>query len=455
MEKTLERPLPRGDAAATKAEYESGKPPIHCSGWTTVRPHQRYGALQQDIHADVAVIGAGLAGSSVALHLAQLGASVALIEARQPGDGASGRNAGHVQPFLDHLEYLKDWPNAGQDFIQMFIEQRNIVFDLCEKYRIDADALKSGMVEAALKPQKSLAAKARYWRSMGYAVEELDATGMRKVLGTGAYQYGLHWSEGGRVNPYLLTNGMVAAAAGLGAKVFGDSPVLQCHRDGALWRVATAQGSVRAGKVIICTSGHDGNGFFPGLAATSYPLVACAVATRPVPKEVLDSINPTRAAVTQFPTGLYPIVMDGSNRMISATIPHPGRASEGAVYFNYFLNYLHKTFPQTRDVDIQMESYWTGVTASSSHVYHADYPNIFQLDDGVMALSNLGTWGNIMGPLLGRHLAQVVYADRPQDLLLPWLTPQSRTVRHPDWFSFKVRRFMLPAARLVDKLGLA
>lgn len=147
------------------------------------------------------------------------------------------------------------------------------------------------------------------------------------------------------------------------------------------------------------------------------------------------------------------MVIDGRNRMITATIPHPRRADAAETYFAYFLRYLHSTFPATRDADIELEAYWTGVTNSSSHVYHNDFAKLYQVADGVMALINLGTWGNLMGPLLGMNLAEAVAAERPQDLLMPVDTASA--VRFPRWFEFKIRHLLIPAARLADRFGLA
>lgn len=440
-------------AGASPGDYERGVVPIACSGWAAPAPACPHAALAGDIEVDFAVVGAGLAGSSLALHLAERGASVALLEARQPGDGASGRNAGHVQPFLDKLHALKHWPGEGQPFIEHFVANRNIAFELSRKHGFDGDASACGMVEAAFKPRGELERKAREWAQRGYKVDIVGREALRELLGTEAYGCGLHWQEGGRMNPYLFTNGLASAAAAQGARVHGDTPVLDCQRDGTRWRLCTPAGSVRAAQVIVCTNAHAGNAFFPELGRTQYPLVACALATRPLPPEVLASVNPSRVALTQIPTGLYPMVIDGRQRMISATIPLPGRAVEAELYFGNFLRYLHRTFPQTRDADIELESYWSGTTASSSHVYHEDYANLFQVADGVTALMNLGTWGNVMGPLLGRHLAEVLFSRRWQDLLLPLRKPAQ--VPYPGWFAFKVRRLMMPAARLVDRMGLA
>ena len=445
-------PLGRSVPLPSERSYEEGSVPIRFSGWLPATPPSVYAPLKRDVDSDVAVIGAGLAGSSLALHLAERGVSVVLLEARQPGDGASGRNAGHVQPYLHTLEPLQAWPGQGRPFLDFFMQHRDIVFDLCRKHSIDCDAVKSGMVEASGRKHKSLEQKVSRWKLHGYDVDIIGAYRLKELLGTDAYRYGIHWREGGRVNPLLFTSGMATAAVRLGAQVFGDSPVESCERHGRRWRLTTPDGSVLAQKVVICTNGHAGNSFFPELAHTQYPLVACALATRPLPPALLESVNPSRVVLTQFPAGLYPLVIDGRQRMVTATIPHPRKAQAAEIYFAYFLRYLHQTFPQTRDVEIEMESYWTGMTSSSSHVYHNDYPKLFQVADGIMALMNLGTWGNVMGPQLGMNVAQAIAAERLQDLLLPIEAPKA--VLFSRLFDIKTRHVLIPLARMVERLGL-
>jgi len=150
----------------------------------------------------------------------------------------------------------------------------------------------------------------------------------------------------------------------------------------------------RAQKVELCTSGHAGNRFFPELARTQYPLVACGLATTPLPDRILRIVNPPRAVMMQHPTGLYPLVIDGRNRT-----------------------------------------------------------QLFQVADGVLALMNLGSWGNVIGPVLGMNVAQALTDERPEDFVLPLQRPAA--VRFPRLFELKIRYLLLPVARVIDRLGLA
>lgn len=439
--------------SASRADYERGTVPIEHSGWLPDPPLARHPALVGDLEADFAVVGAGLAGSAVALGLAERKAAVVVLEARQPGSGASGRNAGHLEPFLGSLAPLESWPDRGRRLLDHFVGNRNIVFELCRKHGIEADAEKVGVLEVALRRHAATQRNAERWRAFGYDVEIVGGERLRELSGSGLFRFGAFWREGGRVNPYLFTNGMLTAAIRHGARVHGDSPVTACERAGLTWRLRTPQGSVRAQRVVLCTSDHAGNGFFPELARTQYPLVACGLATAPLSERALRIVNPSRAAMVQHPLGLYPLVIDGRRRLITSTIPLPGGAHRGATYFSHFLRFLHTAYPGLRDEEIGMEAYWTGMTSNSSSVYREDYPKLFRVDDGVTALMNLGTWGNLLGPLLGMNVAAALAEDRPADFLLPLEQPAA--VRFPRLFELKIRYLALPAARVIDRLGLA
>jgi glycine/D-amino acid oxidase-like deaminating enzyme len=433
--------------------FESGTVAIEHSGWRSADALPAHPPLEGDVSADVAVVGAGLAGASLALGLAERRVDVALVEAGQPAEGASGRNAGHVEPFLGSLRPLRKWPDAGRRLIDYFVQHRNVVFELCEKHGIDGDAAKTGVLEVSRTRSAAMARNAEHWRKLGYDVEIVAGARLQELAGTDRYVLGVYWREGGRVNPYRFTRGMAAAAARLGARVFGGSPVVGCEADGAGWRLATPRGSVRARRVVLCTSGHTGNAFFPELARTQYPLVACALATAPLSPRALAIVNPSRAAMMQHPLGLYPLVIDGRNRLVTSTIPLPGSAHRGDRYFDYFVRFLHRTWPALRDEPIALESYWTGMTANSSSVYREDYPQLFSVARGVWALANLGTWGNVIGPVLGRNVAQVLADDRPDDFVLPIRRPAP--VRFPRSFEWKIRYLAIPAARVLDRLDLA
>ena len=130
-----------------RTAFDRGEVPISASGWT--KPQglaPNWPALTEAVSTDIVVIGAGLAGSSLALHLAEAGISVTVLEARQPGWGASGRNAGHVLPILRDMRVFRRFPDEGRRFLELFREHHAIPFDLAARYAIDCDAVRSGYI---------------------------------------------------------------------------------------------------------------------------------------------------------------------------------------------------------------------------------------------------------------------------------------------------------------------
>lgn len=163
-------------------------------------------ALSGAVRADCVVIGGGYTGLSAALHLAEAGQVVVLLEAETVAWGASGRNGGQVNPGL------KDGPAAlaarfGADFggrmTRLSGACGDLVFDLIEKHAIRCDARRVGCIRAAhtRKALASLHAVAAEWRAMGAPVNHLDAAEMQRLLGAPGYVGGIIDPRGGNLHP--------------------------------------------------------------------------------------------------------------------------------------------------------------------------------------------------------------------------------------------------------------
>lgn len=432
-------------------DFERGEVPVSLSGWTKPQGLGReWPALAETITADVAVIGAGLAGSSLALHLAEAGLSVAVLEARQPGWGASGRNAGHVLPILRDLKTFESFPDGGRRFLELFRQHLTIPFDLAAKHGIDCDATRTGYING----MKSSRSQAKFMHQHAYLEQAgiqrlvpLSASEMKERLGTDAYPYGVLFEDGGRVNPYLLTNGMIERAAALGAKVYGNSEALVLERDNHRWRVRTAQGEVHAGKVVFCTAAYPGS-IRPALREAFYPLTAFALTTRPLPPEVRDIVMPAGGTFAQAPIDLNPMVRDRHDRLILSSIPRRGAAHDAQWHFRSQLAWLHKVWPETRSVNIELESYWTGRVAMRDK----QFPGAFQMEPGVFGLMYFNAWGNVMAPLMGMLLAQGLAADAPESL--PFPLEQVTPVSSPRKQERLIRDLLIPLARTAQRIGM-
>src|SRR5216684_7849706 len=149
------------------------------SAWTAVEPLPETAPLEGDRRADVAVVGAGYTGLSAALHLAERGAEVVVLEAAEPGWGGSGRNGGQVIPGLKHepdeLE-RKFGAETGRRMWEISGGAADFVFELIARHKISCQAQACGWIgaaphEAAL---KSLRSRTEQWQRRGAPGEQLD-----------------------------------------------------------------------------------------------------------------------------------------------------------------------------------------------------------------------------------------------------------------------------------------
>lgn len=446
-------PVPEADLAARTPHdlHDRGLVPVAQSGWTMPGGEaEPWPLLEADLEADVAVVGAGLAGSSLALHLAEAGRSVVLVEARQPGWGASGRNAGHVLPTLRDPSVFEAFADRGRAFLEAFGENRGLPFDLARRHGIACDAVRSGYVNAAAGRDDiaKFRAGTAWMEERGLlAVHEVGGEDLRRATGTAHWGHALVYDDGGHINPYRFTNGMVRAAAGLGARVFGNSAAQGIEPAGNCWRLRTARGSVTADRVVFCTNAYATD-VVPEFATAFYPLTAYGLTTRPLPAELRDAIMPSRMVLSQVPLDLNPLVRDEHDRLVLSSIPSTSAPEDAAWHFRNQREWLHRVWPEARGAKIAMETYWTGRVALRDR----EFPGVFQVQPGLYGLMFFNAWGNLMAPLMGKLLAQALAADRMDRLPFPLEKPvavanrgkQDRIIRH----------LLLPAARLGQDLGL-
>src|SRR5215217_5209922 len=108
-------------------------------------------------HADVVIIGGGFTGLSTALHLREAGVDVAVVEAVEPGWGASGRNNGQVIPTLsrpDPEDIIRRHGPAGERFVALLRDSASTLFDLARRYGIEAEAEQTGWVQPVHSPDR-------------------------------------------------------------------------------------------------------------------------------------------------------------------------------------------------------------------------------------------------------------------------------------------------------------
>ncbi|MCI0593245.1 FAD-binding oxidoreductase, partial [Chromohalobacter sp.] len=174
--------------------------------------------LEGDTRADVCVIGGGVTGCSTALHLAELGYSVVLLEAGDIGHGASGRSGGQILPGLGtDITTIQQalGLSRAREIWEMSREAVRLTASLIERHAIPCE-LAWGYLHAAVKPRhvKELAAfHEQMARDYGYeALEWLQGAPLREHVVTDAYPAALYDREGGHLHPLNYTLGLARAA---------------------------------------------------------------------------------------------------------------------------------------------------------------------------------------------------------------------------------------------------
>ncbi len=222
----------------------------------TANAGEKHAVLAGDISADVCVVGGGYTGLSAALHLAERGYSVVLLEAQRLGWGASGRNGGHVgigqRNGQQELEQQLGDQHARQLW-DLSLEAVDLVKQLITTHNIDCD-LKRGQLHVAAKPDDAEELKreaehmrVKYGYQNGRYVDKAEADAM---LGSSKFFGGLVDNDSAHLHPLNFLLGMAAAAQKAGVKIFEASRVTDIKKtDPAL--VTTEHGSVKADFVVL------------------------------------------------------------------------------------------------------------------------------------------------------------------------------------------------------------
>jgi gamma-glutamylputrescine oxidase len=248
-------------------------------------------ALAGSIDCDVCVVGAGIGGCSAALHLAEKGLSVVVLEDHRVAWGASGRSGGQaifgVAPGQAKLERLIG-PADARAVWEVSLEGLALLRALIARFSIDCDYA-SGYVYAAVKErhERELHAEiAELHERYDYSsVRYVPREELRSLLATERYRGALFDSNSGHLHPLNYTLGLARAAEGLGARIFEGTRALSFKpEDSARVRIRTSQGEVRARFLVLCGNVYLGD-TAAALAAKVMAVATYIVATAPLGEE--------------------------------------------------------------------------------------------------------------------------------------------------------------------------
>jgi gamma-glutamylputrescine oxidase len=250
----------------------------------------------------VCVVGGGFTGLSAALHLAEAGARVMLLEAETIGFGASGRNGGQIHTgFRQTQAALERWLGKihARDLWSLAEESKALIAELVARYDIDC-ALRSGLVIAAhdRAAARELAEETDYLRARyGYtSAQMMEARETARQLGTGVYAAARFDSGGGHLQPLAFARGVAQAAEEAGAQLYEFTRARSVECSGRNVRLMCDGASVEAEHVILATDAFTG-ALAPQLAPYIAHVESFMTATEPLPDKLYRAILSCDAAV--------------------------------------------------------------------------------------------------------------------------------------------------------------
>ena len=359
-------------------------------------------SLKGRVDADVCIVGAGYTGLSSALHLAEAGFKVVVVEAAKVGWGASGRNGGQiVHSYSRDIDVIEKThgKKIGAAMGEMAFEGARVIRERVAKYKIACD-LKDGGVYAAKTAKKAegLHEHKELWDKFGkLEMQYVDGADIQKYVKTDEYKAILIDPTGGHIHPLNLALGEATAFESLGGVIYEQSPVTKIER-GQTAVVRTAQGEVHAKFVIIACNAYIGE-LEPKLSAKSMPCGTQVVATAPLPN--WRDVLPTDYCVedTNYLLDYYRLSAD--KRLIFGGGVVYG-AKDPADIESHIRPNLERTFPQLKGVKIDYA--WTGnflLTLSR-------LPQVGRLENNIYYAQGCSGHGVTYTHLIGRVLSEAI-----------------------------------------------
>jgi glycine/D-amino acid oxidase-like deaminating enzyme len=393
--------------------------PLSPALWAaTAPPAPATPPLTDSTSADVCIIGGGYAGLTTALHLAERGIRALVLEAQEPGWGASGRNGGQVIPGLkyDPNEIIGLYgPERGERLIAFAAGTADAVFDLIEKHHMDVPRTRQGWIQGAHTAAnvELVRSRAEQWSRRGAPVKFLDKEAADSLIGSEKYMGGWLDRRGGAIQPLSYARGLAKAALAAGARIHGQSPALKLERAGARWSIETQRGAtVTADRVVICTNGYTG-AIWPQLRQTAIAINSYQVATEPLSDNLRRSILPEGQVLSDTRQLLLYFRLDHEGRLIMGG-RGPFREPTGESDWAYLVRVIPKMFPQLAGVPIAYR--WCGrVALTRDHLPHLHEPA-----PGV--LIDIGCQGRGVGlqTAMGKAIAETIATSNAAALPLPF-----------------------------------
>ncbi|MEO4040500.1 FAD-binding oxidoreductase [Hoeflea sp. CAU 1731] len=373
------------------------------------------GRLEGDMSADLVIIGGGFTGCSAALHAAEAGLGVCLLEAENVGFGGSGRNVGLVNAGLwtppEDVEHLLG-AQEGRKLNEYLSGGPDLVFELIRKHSIECNAIRNGTLHCAHSSGglRDLERRYKQLRRHKAPVDILDARQAAARTGSFAFGGALFDPRAGTINPLAYCRGLARAAIKASARFCEKTPATAIKRQNKLWLVVTPTGTVSARCLLIATNAYtiatDG---MPSMGHTRVNY--CQFATSPLSDQARGSILPELEGCWDTALVMSSFRLDSECRMIIGgigSLDHPA----ALIHEQWAKRKLASLFPQLAEEPLVHG--WTGrIAMTRDHL-----PRILKLGNSGYAVFGYSGRGIAPGSVFGKAVARSIAADTDSELPL-------------------------------------
>lgn len=383
---------------------------------TSTETGARFETLEADQTIDVAVVGGGITGLSSALHLADQGCRVTVLEAGDIPSGGSGRSVGLVNAGLwtapdDIIDVLGK--ADGERVNRVLGEAPGRVFELIERFGIAADEQHAGTLHLAhnAKGADELARRTEQFQQRGAPVELLDAAAVSERAGLSHIHAALLDRRAGTVNPAAYARGLARAAAGQGADIRTDARVLGLERNGDRWHVRTSRATVDAEHVILATNAYTDDEW-NAVQSQYFRGSFFQLASAPLDDEASRRVLAEGQGAWDTRTVLSSIRRDASGRLILGSLGSADKRSTS--YLRAWADRIQRHYmPQLGSVE--WEYAWCGyIGFTPDHMLR-----LFRPAPNLLAVSGYNGRGITTGTTVGKGFADVILRGDDSALPLP------------------------------------
>src|ERR1700729_772823 len=372
--------------------------------------------LSFDLDVDICVIGAGLAGLTVALEAARLGASVAVLEGRHVGWSASGHQLGTVMPGyglpigdliervgFDDTRELWSLSRQGADFVRATATEESI----------PGIALSEGVLEVSNVDvgDRLISRLQLLGEDCETEVEGWQIDRVRDQLRTGHYFHGVYYPKAFQVDGRKYVHGLAALARRAGARIFEDTPVVSVDWTGIRKRIVTPSARLRASHIVLAGNVHLGAPL-RRLSETLLPVWRYAAVTAPLGERLAEAINFQGSVIDSNGIDHFRVI-DGGRLMWAS--PETTWDARPQRFASSIARRIRTIFPQLGRV--QVTDVWGGAIGQTVH----GMPQIGQLRRGLWVASGFGRQGMGTSAMAGQLIARsILWGDERWRLFSPF-----------------------------------